>query len=772
MPHASVKLRAGVDQNQTPALNEAGISESQLIRFIYDRVGTALVQKLGGWVKFFPNYMQATVRALWAWQDTNANKYLGVGTQNTTNNFESTLSAIRDGTLKNIIPRRLEDNIVPDFSTTAGSSIVTITDTTLQNQTIYNSVYVATPISVGGLIIYGMYQINPDNFLAATAYHIQARDVLGSPLPAQSTSILPELPVFDTVSGEDQITVTFTGHGQTVGSTFAVVTPTKVGGVVIYGNYIVIQVINSNEFVIVGDVEATATETATLNDGNARFIYFYGIGAIPPGTGYGVGGYGSGGYGTGTGIVPATGDPINAEDWTLDNWGDQLISNPIEEPINLSIIEIAFTGTTVTYTFSQNYTPVVGDFVVITNTNPSTFNGSFYITASSSGTLTVDSNVTDTHVEEGNIFVYKTPCQPIFKWDPLTGQPFSTVLSNGPVYSDGSFVAMPQRQIVSWGTTFNGVPDPLLIRWCDVNNYEVWLGTVTNQAGSFRIPKGSKIVGCLQAAQQALIWTDINLYSMQYIGPPFVYSFNEVGANCGLIAKKAAGAINGVFYWMGPTQFFTLAGTGVQPVACPVWDVIFQDLDTDNLDKIRCAVNTRYSEMTWYYPTKSNGGEVNAYVKYNVALQVWDYGTLSRTAWIDQSVFGAPIGADGHTNYIYQHEVGYNNDLVPMNSSFTTGYFVLNEADLKMFIDQIWPDMKWGEFNGPQNATVNMSFNVLDYAGATPKTYGPFPMTKTTEFITPRFRGRLVSITLESNDWDSFWRIGNIRYRFQQDGKF
>ena len=159
-------------------------------------------------------------------------------------------------------------------------------------------------------------------------------------------------------------------------------------------------------------------------------------------------------------------------------------------------------------------------------------------------------------------------------------------------------------------------------------------------------------------------------------------------------------------------------------------------------------------------------------MKYNVALQVWDYGALSRTAWIDQSVFGAPIGADGNNKYIYQHEIGYNNDTMPMNSSFTTGYFVLNEADLKMFIDQVWPDMKWGEFGGLQNATVNLTFNVLDYAGLTPKTYGPFTMTQSVEYITPRFRGRLVSITLESNDADSFWRIGNIRYRFQQDGKF
>jgi hypothetical protein len=107
-----------------------------------------------------------------------------------------------------------------------------------------------------------------------------------------------------------------------------------------------------------------------------------------------------------------------------------------------------------------------------------------------------------------------------------------------------------------------------------------------------------------------------------------------------------------------------------------------------------------------------------------------------------------------------------------MNSSFQTGYFTLAEGDVKTFIDQVWPDMKWGYFNGTQGANVLMTFYVTDYPGSTPIEYGPYTLTQATEYITPRFRGRLVSIKLESNDIDSFWRIGNIRYRFQPDGKF
>ena len=168
----------------------------------------------------------------------------------------------------------------------------------------------------------------------------------------------------------------------------------------------------------------------------------------------------------------------------------------------------------------------------------------------------------------------------------------------------------------------------------------------------------------------------------------------------------------------------------------------------------------------------SNGGEINAYVKYNVFLQQWDFGTLARSAWIDQSVLGPPIGADPNTLYIYQHETSTDADGSPMVSSFQTGYFVMTEADVKMFIDQIWPDMKWGYYGGTQNANIKLTFYVTDYPGETPLAYGPYTLTQSVKFITPRFRGRLVSIKIESDDIGTFWRLGNIRYRFQQDGKF
>jgi hypothetical protein len=144
---------------------------------------------------------------------------------------------------------------------------------------------------------------------------------------------------------------------------------------------------------------------------------------------------------------------------------------------------------------------------------------------------------------------------------------------------------------------------------------------------------------------------------------------------------------------------------------------------------------------------------------------------VSRTAWINESVLGAPIGA-ALNRYIYQHETSTDADGQPMDSYFQTGYFVLSDADVKMFIDQVWPDMKWGYYGGAQSANILLTFYVTDYAGQTPMVYGPYTLTQATTYITPRFRGRLVSIRVESNDIGSFWRLGNFRYRIQADGRF
>lgn len=778
MPHASIKLKPGVDLNETLALNEAGFSSSNLIRFIYDKTLGALIQKLGGWTKFYPYAFGQTIRALWAWETTQSVSYLALGTQSPNSSTSASLSVIpQGGAAQDITPTYTVNNIAASVNTpTVGSPYFVINDSVVTGVTSYDSVYIATHISIGGVILFGLYPCDPNGYLSAGSYSVMATDVLGNALAANAITLattatsgtgsiatvsfaaLPIPPAvgstitiagvtpnyngtftvlaspaptttsvsfsslttgsqtvagtisilnaavlaqYATTTSSSVVTVTLPYHGYSVGSTYPVLVSTTLNGLTLYGNYIVQSVINAAQFTINAGNTATSAGSAYINGNLARYIYGFGVGAIPSGTGYGIGTYGSGGYGTGTAVTPSTGTKVVAYDWTLDNWGEILVGVGV---------------------------------------NNAGYSGTQY--------------------------------SPIYVWNGSGGAPTAVALPYGPAVNEGVFMAMPQRQLVAYGTTFTGLQDPLLIRWCDVNNFNVWVGQVTNQAGSYRLPKGSKIIGAIQGPQQGLVWTDVDLWAMQYVGPPYIYSFNEIGSGCGMIAKKAAAALNGIVYWMGPSQFYKLSGNGVEPLPCPVWDVIFQNLDQTNLSKIRVAVNSRFGEVSWYYPTTTSNGEVSNYVKYNAYLNVWDFGALGRTAWIDQSVLGPPIGADPVSGYIYQHETSTDADGQPLLASFQTGYFALDEGDWKTFVDQIWPDMKWGYYNGTQNATVNLMFYVANYPGQTPTQYGPYALTQQTTFITPRFRGRLVSIGLSSNDVGTFWRLGNIRYRSQQDGKF
>lgn len=705
MPHATLKLVPGTDTQETPALNEnSGISQTQLIRFMPDRNGLGLVQKLGGWSRYYGQPMPATARALWAWEDLNLNQRLAVGTQTITGQSYALLGVVTNGALQNITPAQSSEDIAPVFSTTNTSATVTITDTTTQGITNYDTVYIATQISIGGLVLFGLY---PCGLLSNTAYTIQATDILGNLQPATSNSSSPLLPVFTTVSGSLTVTVTLPNYTYKVGTTFPVLVATMVGGIMLYGNYVVQSLVDSSNFTIIGANPASSSTSGTLNGGNVHFIYSYGYGTIPGGVGYGAGAYGAGGYGTGNAVSPASGTWIPANDWTLDNWGEILIA------------------------------------------------------------------CADQTTAPGTV-----PFQPIYQWEEnVTG---STIIPGAPPVNDGAFVAMPERQIVAWGSTQTGIQDPLLVRWCDVNNFNQWVALPTNQAGSYRIPRGSRIVGGLQGPQQAILWTDIDAWSMQYIGPPYIYSFNQLGSGCGLIGRKAAAFWGGIGYWMGPSQFFTLSSAGVQPLPCPVWDVIFQNLNkgidpatgAPNTQKIRNAVNSLFGELVWYYPSATGNGEVDSYVKYTPQLNIWDYGTLARTAWVDQSVLGPPIGADPVTGLLYQHETSNDADLQAMQPYFQSGYFTLSEGDLKTFIDLIWPDMKWGQRSQAQTATVQISFYVVDYPGDTPVIFGPYSVTQATQYFNTRLRGRLVSIRISSSDLGSFWRVGAIRYRFSADGKF
>lgn len=672
MPEVSLKLLPGVNADYTPTLNQSGVSSCNLIRW-----KDKLPQKLGGWSRFYPFALAGVPRDVHSWADLNATNHLSVATT-------AQLVVITNGSLQDITPQTITSNFSPNFSTTNTSPTVTIVDPNISNITTFDAIFFNTPVSVGGLILQGLYPIVQ---IAGThSYQITASSNATSTVPNGGS-----VPVFSTTSGSSTVLVALNNHGQSVGDTFQFPISTTVGGVPISGIYTVNAVPDANHFDVSGSVTASSTTSASMNAGLAEIVYYISLGPAAVGTGYGLGGYGLGGYGTG--VVPAsqTGTPITATDWTEDNWGQDLIANP-----------------------------------------------------------------------KGGAIYY---------WQPNSGQQTAQLISSGPAFNNGIFVAMPEQILVAYGSTSIGQQqDPLTVRWSDSQDFTNWTVTDQTQAGSFRIPTGSLIVGGIQGPQQALLWTDLDIYAMQYLGPPFVFGFNKLSSGCGLIGPHARTTQQGNVYWMSQGQFFVLSGNGVQQIPCSVWDTVFQNINTAYQSRIVAGANSQFDEVAWFYPSLASTGENDSYVKLNVLEGSWDYGTLPRSSWIDQSILGSAIGTTP-TGLIYQHETSPDADGQPLVSTFTTGYFVISEGQKIPFVDWLWPDMKWGLFNGSQTATVSVTLNVINYPNDTPVTYGPFNMTSAIEYINLRLRGRQISLTFTSSDLGSFWRFGNPRIRTNEMGR-
>ncbi|MBM7047579.1 hypothetical protein [Rhizobium lusitanum] len=675
MPLQTITLNPGVNIEATPTLNAATIQTSQLIRF--KAAGNmVLVEKLGGWVKFYPASVNSPVRGLHAWEGINADSHLAIGA-------EDSLSVISNGVFQDVTPRTLTSDTPPDFSTTSGSDIVEINDPNI-TVSIYDSVFLVTPVAVGGLVLQGSYAI-------ATVTGTHSYTIIAGQNATSTVTSGGDLPTFTTSIGTPEITVILANNGFSVGGNFAVATPTSVGGLIVRGSYLVQRIVDPDTFTINSTNTATSSATATMNGGDAEFIYYIGISPTTPSAGYGIGPYGEGAYGIGVSPSPSPGDPITTTNWTLDNWGEILIACPT--------------------------------------------NG------------------------------------PIYTWSPESGYFVATKIVGAPEVNGGIFVSDPYQILIAWASSINGVQDPLLINWSDSGDYTNWTVTALTQAGGYRIPTGSKIVGGLQGPQFAFIWTDIEVWAMQYVQPPLVFGFTKLAQECGLIARHAACVVNSSVYWMGNNQFYLYAGAGVQPIVCSVWDFIFQDLDQNNIDKIHVAPNNGFGEIAWYFPSASGGtGEVDSYVKFNFILNCWDCGRLDRTAWIDQSVLGQPIGASS-AGVIYQHEVANDADGAPMGEFFETGYSEIAQGENLTFIDWMIPDFRYGKFNAPESAALNITLKYADYPSGQVKTKGPYAVSSSTSFKNPRLRGRLVAMRIEGAGTNAFWRMGGLKYRAAQDGK-
>jgi hypothetical protein len=364
----------------------------------------------------------------------------------------------------------------------------------------------------------------------------------------------------------------------------------------------------------------------------------------------------------------------------------------------------------------------------------------------------------------------------IYYWGPSSGYKNAAIIPTAPVYNTGAFISNSQQMIIAYGSTVKATigdyQDPLMVKWCDSEDLTTWTAASTNQAGSWRIATGSRCIGGATTANRNLIWTDLSVWAFDYIGSSLVFSVTEKGTSCGLIAKHAHGKLGETIYWMSNSGFWSMAGDSVNQLLCPVWDAVFQDLDMANVDMCHTGANSDFTEVMFFYPSASGGlGYCDKYAKFNVATGEWDIGNMQRNTWMDRSVVGNPV-ATTNSGLIYKHEDGYDADNAPILSSFETAWFYIGEGEDCFFIDRIMPDFKWGEYGGSSpGASIKVTIKTVQYAGDTPKTFGPFTLTQATQFVSKRMRARQAMFRIESDDMGSFWRLGHFRMRYSPDGR-
>ena len=375
---------------------------------------------------------------------------------------------------------------------------------------------------------------------------------------------------------------------------------------------------------------------------------------------------------------------------------------------------------------------------------------------------------------------------PLYYWDESSGLGTRAVLassrsgaSNTPVAVSQLLMSDVDRHVIALGCNPIGSStiDPLLVRFSDAENAVDWTPTATNSAGGVRLSTGSLIVGGLQTRQEILIWTDVGVVSMRFVGQPFIFSFNEIATGMSLISPNGAATAGGVVYFMDDGAFYQYAGS-VQKLPCTVLDYIFSDFNKGQAYKVFAAPNPKYNEIIWFYPSASST-EIDRYVTYNYLENSWSIGTTSdgfvRTAWNPAYSLDYPIAAskndDSGLNYLYNQEFGCLADGNGFTAFIESSDFDLDPAGEKfMFMSKLIPDLEFRKSSDTGN-TVDFIIKGRDYPLQDLSTLSTTSVTPSSTFANIRGRSRQSAIRVSNSTGNFGWRLGDIRLELRQDGK-
>ena len=583
MPLQKLQFRPGINKEGTTLANEGGWFDGDKVRF---RSGQ--IEKIGGWqqdsgtVSTGGQYI-GVCRSLWNWAALNGANYLGIGT-----NQKFYVQQSQGGSLYDVTPNRYVSTGSAKFAATAGSNVVTVTDLGYNGQT-GDYVIFSNATSLGGNVTadilnttagYGITYINSQTYQIIVSVNANSSDTGNGGASTVAT--------YEITSGNAiyQFGLGW-GAGQWGGSVFGATTTTLTANVTSTQNTLAVTSttgFSSSGVVVIGGSES-------ISYANTNSTAFIGC----------VRGYQNTialSYTTGTAVLSAAsytgwGSPAPASQgigqqlrtWSQDNFGQNLLMNPRGGAIYYWVIA-ANPGT---------YYPAQ----ILSNTNNATQDGQQY-------------------------------------W--LTD-------SNCPSICNYVLVSDASRFVIAFGVNDYGTSQqsPMLVRWSDQENLAVWTPNVTNQAGSYLLSNGSQIITAVQGRQEIVVFTDSAVYSMQYLGAPYVWGFQIMASNISIMGPNAAIVVNGVTYWMAQQKFYMYSGQ-VQTLPCTVREYIFKNINLTQAFQVFAGYNEEYNEIWWFYPSQYST-VVDRYVIYNVLEQTWSYGNMTRTAWLDSQIRSKPIAA-------------------------------------------------------------------------------------------------------------------------------
>jgi hypothetical protein len=382
----------------------------------------------------------------------------------------------------------------------------------------------------------------------------------------------------------------------------------------------------------------------------------------------------------------------------------------------------------------------------------------------------------------------------LFYWDASNGVTTRAVYvtslggaSNVPTIVNKTFVSDIFRFAFCFGSNALGATalDPMLIRWSNQEDVANWTPLATNQAGSLRLSRGSEIITVLQARQEILIWSDTALYGMQYLGAPEVWGAQLLGDNITIASTNAAVYSGNIAYWMGTDKFYSYDGT-VKTLPCSVRSYVFNDFNTSQYAQVVGGTNERFDEIWWFY-CSAGVTQNDRYVVYNYLQDIWYYGTLSRSAWIDSDLRENPMAAT-YSNNLVNHEVGYDNQESATASAITatllSSEFDLDDGDRFMFVNRVLPDVTF-EGSTVTNPAAVMTLSPMQNSGSgynNPLSVGgnsastvtrtaTVPIEEFTGQVFVRLRGRQMAFKVESTELGVAWKLGIPRLEMRADGR-